>query len=638
MKLGSVFEQTSNVEFVAMLDPEQSGERLLFSYLELDPDGGEPRPDRPRIIARVKSIHKENPLLSRDQAGISASIDTSALPVEYSQRFTYGWAECSVVGEMTAGGYLDMNKRVIPPNAEVHTPHLDTLTSLFSSGEPSHLPLGTIDTFGDEAVEAVPVTTDGDAMATKHFCIFGQTGTGKTNTSAKLLEEYLARGQRMVIFDPHDDYENLDNYANLLSYKGLARKDTSLDVPMRYRHVLRRAKNELNIDALDGQSVVRSAFERLARTASVIYENEPARNFFGKNGSSPRHDGFNEGLLDALEGSNFWENMLQSRQVRGGSMFPELRNYGSAHFTVNLFEAFRGRAFTEAGREWLVENIDQNGRGLDYLENLDDEAASQYRNALEYERNMLRAVRSGISGVMSVYGRAVRAGASPFDLEDLLESVAHRGHRRSEAICRLSLSDLSSNLRKATVYGVVEYFFREFKYGNYRVRGDESGPANALPVLFVLEEARSLIPNSSASEESDIAGNMARRAMRRIAYEGRKFSLGYGLVSQKPSTVDQEVTSQANTFILHQLKSPNDQQYVRKVTESMSGEELDMIAGLGTGRALISGLAVQSPVLLNVFFRYSKEGIEAPTPLEDRIGSAVQEARSAIQQSQSGNA
>jgi DNA helicase HerA-like ATPase len=204
--------------------------------------------------------------------------------------------------------------------------------------------------------------------------------------------------------------------------------------------------------------------------------------------------------------------------------------------------------------------------------------------------------------------------------------VVDREECREEPVFRLSLSDLSAKLRKVTVYGIVEYLFRRFKYGEYRVRGNEDGPANALPTLFVLEEARSLIPNTS-SESDDVAGNLARSAMRRIAYEGRKFSLGFGLVSQKPSTVDQEVASQANTFILHQLKSPDDQQYVRKVTESMAEEELDMIPSLGTGRAVVSGLAVQSPVLLDVSFRHSDEGVEAPTPIQDTIGEAVMNAR-----------
>ena len=625
MKLGKVFEQPSNDEFMAMLDSKQSGERLLSSFLELDPDdGGAPDPDSYRIIARIKKIHKENPLLSQDQAGVSASVDMD-LPTGYSQRFTYGWVKCSVVGEMTPGGYLDMNRRVVPPNAEVHTPTAETLQSLFFNDDPSYLPLGTIDVFGEENVEEIPVTVDGDAMATKHFCIFGMTGTGKTNTSAKIMEEYLSRGQRIIVFDPHDDYANLDNYINVFREKG-GGEEVSFSTPIGYRNIVEGMGNEFDVRA-GSKNLGEAALERTLRVASVLHSNTPARDFLSREDDPPKQE-LSEEIVSVISESEDLSSLIQNPGVREGSAFPELRSYDSTGFTINLLQAFYGKEFTSAGRDWLSDNIDQPGSGIDYLENIYSAAQRRASGAKEWARNMISRVKDGIGTIEAAYREARQAGAEPFDLENLAESVVDRDECREEPIFRLSLSDLSAKLRKATVYAVVEYLFRRFKYGEYRVRDSEAGPANALPVLFALEEARSLIPNTS-SQSDDEAGNLARSAMRRIAYEGRKFSIGFGLISQKPSTVDQEVTSQANTFILHQLKSPDDQRYVRKVTEGIAEEDLDMIPSLGTGRAVISGLAVQSPVpvVLDVSFRHSEEGIEAPTPIQDTIGEAVMEAR-----------
>lgn len=161
MKMGSVFDQTSTTEFVVMLDQQYDNERLLFSYVEVSPDGGSPRSDGERIVARITSLHKENPLLSRDQAGISASVNMGELGFEFSRRFTYGWAKCNVIGRVITRG-LDMNLRVVAPNAEVHTPSSQTLRQLFFNPSPSHVPLGAIETFGEQDVAEVPVTLDGD--------------------------------------------------------------------------------------------------------------------------------------------------------------------------------------------------------------------------------------------------------------------------------------------------------------------------------------------------------------------------------------------------------------------------------------------------------------------------------------------
>ena len=136
------------------------------------------------------------------------------------------------------------------------------------------------------------------------------------------------------------------------------------------------------------------------------------------------------------------------------------------------------------------------------------------------------------------------------------------------------------------------------------------------PLLFILEEARSLIP-SKATAEKDYAGWLAVTALRDLAYEGRKFKLSYGLISQKPSTVDEEVSSQCNTLILHRLKSPDDQEYVRKVTEGLTKVEIDMLKNIDTGKAVITGTAITSTILVKVSKRYSEEGIEEPKPLSE---------------------
>lgn len=556
------------------------------------------------------------------------------LPTGYSQRFTYGWAECSVVGEMTPGGYLDMNRRVVPPNAEVHTPSPETISSLFFSEDPSHLPIGSINTFGEDTSDRITITVDGDSMATKHYCVFGQTGTGKTNTSAKIIEEYLARGHRTLIFDPHDDYEGIDRYSNLLFDRDLD-QEYSLSAPDRYRSVIESALDQLDVNPTRGYSDDRTVFERLIRTASIIHGNVPARSFLQYQDQPPVHDGFDEDLVNVVINNETLRNLVERRQVRSRSIFPEIRYYESlgAGFSIQLLQAFRGSEFSDAQWEWLSTNVNQNGNGLDYLDNLEASARSDFNNPNVYD-GTLRVILRSINGIRRAYRDATGVGNEAVDLESLMGNIVDINGCRSESVYRISLSDLSSNLRKATVFGIIEYFFRRFKYGGYRVRSTEERSANAHPLLFVLEEARSLIPSSPASEVEDTSGDLARRAMRKIAYEGRKFSLGYGIISQKPSTVDKEVTSQSNTFILHQLKSPDDQQYVRDVTESMSEEELEMISELGTGRALVSGLAIKSPVLLDVFFRYSAEGVEAPTPIQDTISDDVMDARARLESSE----
>lgn len=621
MRIGSVFDQTSTTEFVAMLDQRYDNERLLFSYVELSPDGGRPHVDSERIIARITNLHKENPLLSRDQAGISASVDIGGLGFEFSRRFTYGWAQCTVVGTMTTRG-LDMNRRVVAPNAEVHTPSPETLRQMFYSPEASFIPLGAIETFGEQDVAEVPVTVNADQLVTKHFCIFGMTGSGKTNTAAKLLEELMARGHRMVIFDSHDDYRRLEYYSNLFTDIDATGQQIQLECPMdngnRNCSAVQAAMNlAITPTDSDNRPLNECVCERLIRTASVVFENKPARRIIQN-----RCREITEDFVAALASQQQWHDLVSHPQMVSFRAFPELRFYGNnfQDFTIILLQAFQGESFSAAQWRCLRQNVNQPDRGIQYLRNL-WRAVGNDHSAQDSTRDVLRQM---INGLQAIYQDAINGGARPLDLESFFQQVATRQSDSHQAVYRLSLADLSSDLRKAMVYGVVTYFFRSFKFGGYRARSRGEEPANAYPILFVLEEARALIPKSAGAGDVDISGALARRAMRELAYEGRKFSLGFGLISQKPSTVDQEVVSQSNSFILHQLKSPDDQQYVRSVTESMSQEELEMVKSLGTGRAIVAGIAVKSPVLLRVYFRHSEEGIQEPTPIHDALCSVDQ--------------
>jgi hypothetical protein len=624
MRIGSVFDQTSTTEFVVMLDQQFDNERLLFSYVEVSPDGGCPTTNSERIVARITSLHKENPLLSRDQAGISASVNMGELGFDFSRRFTYGWAKCTVIGNVITRG-LDMNRRVVAPNAEVHTPSLQTLRQLFFNPGPSHIPLGAIETFGEGDVSQVPVTLDGDQMVTKHFCVFGMTGSGKTNTAARIIEELMARGHRMVIFDSHNDYVNLENYTNLFRDYTPNGRETTLTAPASHNEAVAAAIAQLNPTGNGNRPLEQCVHERLLRTASVIHSNRPARLFLKREGQSEPPNDITPELVSAIATREPWASLIKNPRVFGVRRFPEIRFYGNNYrdFTIILLQAFQNEKFTSAQWRWLRQNINQPGLGLAYLQALDARVLNDITNQ-NVRQDTGDAIHQKLQGLMAIYNDALSTGATPLDFENFFNAMANRTTGQSQNVTRLGLTDLSSNLRKAMVYGVITYFFRCFKFGGFRARASETQPANAFPVLFVLEEARSLIPRSSGADDDDVAGMAARQAMRELAYEGRKFSLGFGLISQKPSTVDPEVVSQSNTFILHQLKSPDDQEYVRAVTESMSRDELDLVKSLGTGRTIVAGVAVQSPVLLHVAFRHSEEGIREPTPIRDELENVNQ--------------
>ncbi|WP_297090598.1 DNA double-strand break repair helicase HerA [Thermococcus sp.] len=120
-----------------------------------------------------------------------------------------------------------------------------------------------------------------------------------------------------------------------------------------------------------------------------------------------------------------------------------------------------------------------------------------------------------------------------------------------------------------------------------------SYPALSEPILIIVEEAHIFAPHGEKGGTVRILG--------RIAREGRKFGVGVGLVSQRPSRLNEDVLSQTNTKIIMRIVNPNDQNYVIKASEQLSGELMGDIAGLGKGEAVIVGQAISLPALVKIY-------------------------------------
>ena len=147
-----------------------------------------------------------------------------------------------------------------------------------------------------------------------------------------------------------------------------------------------------------------------------------------------------------------------------------------------------------------------------------------------------------------------------------------------------------------------------------------------LPVLLLLEEAHNFAPAkaNTPAEMRSIA------TTKQIAQEGRKFGVGLILISQRPSRLDETTLSQCNSYIIMRLVNPADQNFVRKVIESLGEDDARMLPDLDVGEALLSGQLINFPVLVRVKAPESQGERE-----EEDAFVALEEAEKARQQTNS---
>ncbi|HWP26852.1 MAG TPA: ATP-binding protein [Xanthobacteraceae bacterium] len=123
----------------------------------------------------------------------------------------------------------------------------------------------------------------------------------------------------------------------------------------------------------------------------------------------------------------------------------------------------------------------------------------------------------------------------------------------------------------------------------------------AAPLLFVCEEAHRY---ASADHSNGFAPT--RRAIARIAKEGRKYGVFLGLITQRPAELDPTIISQCSTLFAMRMSNDRDQALLRSAVSDTAANLLAFVPSLGTREALAFGVGVPLPTR----FRFSELPID----------------------------
>lgn len=166
------------------------------------------------------------------------------------------------------------------------------------------------------------------------------------------------------------------------------------------------------------------------------------------------------------------------------------------------------------------------------------------------------------------------------DLEGLLRDFIGLGKKR----CQVTIIDLSvvPHDVRPTISAQIGRLAFEFNYWNPRRR--------EFPIMLVCEEAHQYIPRQGSAQHEG-----TRRAIERIAKEGRKYGVNLCVISQRPLELSETVLAQCANFICMRITNPDDQAYVSRLMPQGERNLTDVLAALRRGEALIVGEAVALP-------------------------------------------
>lgn len=132
----------------------------------------------------------------------------------------------------------------------------------------------------------------------------------------------------------------------------------------------------------------------------------------------------------------------------------------------------------------------------------------------------------------------------------------------------------------------------------------------AVPVLIACEEAHKYIPR-----DETMGFEPTRKAIARIAKEGRKYGVSLCLVTQRPSEVSQTILSQCNTLFALRMSNEQDQQFVRYALPDGAAGMLAALPAMRRQESIIVGEGVSVPMRIrfdDLAEEWQPRGVTAP--------------------------
>ena len=120
----------------------------------------------------------------------------------------------------------------------------------------------------------------------------------------------------------------------------------------------------------------------------------------------------------------------------------------------------------------------------------------------------------------------------------------------------------------------------------------ESDNRATFPINIVLEEAHRYVQN-----DNDV-NLLGYNIFERITKEGRKYGVMLGLISQRPSELSETTLSQCSNFLIFKMLHPRDVEYIRDMVPNITTAIVKRLRVLQPGTCIAFGSAFKVPVII----------------------------------------
>ncbi len=452
------------------------------------------------------------------------------------------------------------------------------------------------------------VFVDINDLFSNHLSIFGNTGSGKSCSVARIIQNiflnknFLSFNANLFIFDAYGEYKTafkvLNQFNPNYQYKFITSNPTDdTDVLLKIPVFLLTIDDVCLLLQADNHHQY-TIVERMLKLAKLF----------------SRDDNDTRKLKNHLIAKAIMSVLFSNQNAAGkkNDIFTIIADCSTPEFNVDT--DIQGIGYTRKFSECF--GIDRNGEfGESVLLNeyllkfIDDELETHMdvpKDAFYTLDDLERALSFTLIGDGFLNNRIMQDNAvilqvrlhsinnssnrQFFDipnyitLENYISSLIVHNNKRSQ-IVNINLEDVDDNLAKTMVKIFSKMIFDFAKSRKERA---------AIPFHLFIEEAHRYVV--SDNDHFLLGYNIFER----IAKEGRKYGVMLDLVSQRPVEISETVIAQMSNFCILKMTHPRDLEYINKMLPNISGDIIEKLTSLQSGTMVAFGNAFKIPVIVKM--------------------------------------
>lgn len=504
-----------------------------------------------------------------------------------------------MLGELINGNFIGGILRKPNLDSSIRSLRDDELSYIVGEKKNGNLLLGVSPFYGYKNIYV-----DLNELFSKHICIFGNTGSGKSCGIARIIQnifndsDFIPFKSNFIIFDSSSEYYNAfsnlnsinPNYNYKLITTNLNNKnaDDILKLPVWLLNVddfalLLSATTHTQLSIIEKSLKLVKIFSQSDKDAieyqnhliasaimTILYSNQTA--------ASKRDEIFSILTTCATDAFNI------NSEIRGVGYTRTLQNC----FLIDNSGNFSERVLlTEYVNKYIKPELNQCEPDTTYYYTLRDfERALNFALISEGWLRNENVYADAITLKVKLHELVIGPNSKFFECKDFVRedqfvSSLIIDNNKKFQIVNINLEDVDDNFAKS----VVKIYSRLlFDLSKKLDRG-------SIPFNIMLEEAHRYVQKDR--DEYLLGYNIFDR----IAKEGRKYGVLLSLISQRPVDISDTVISQCSNFIIFKMSHPRDIEYITKMIPNITDDIIEKQKSLQVGNCLAFGNGFKIPLI-----------------------------------------